>query len=312
MGNASIIIGIYGAIAVHPHVHGERVKFTPKFRLEFGSSPRTWGTLSVALPVNDPVRFIPTYMGNADIGRLNRPCGSVHPHVHGERAAYYCLSLRAFGSSPRTWGTLIWMALRNIQVRFIPTYMGNALRGRMLLRRGSVHPHVHGERRDEQMSELHTLGSSPRTWGTQLCISHVSYILRFIPTYMGNAVSGIHPPAAGAVHPHVHGERTDVSPQPHRFFGSSPRTWGTPVHVCPVDETGRFIPTYMGNASHSPVFRRRCSVHPHVHGERIEGGGSFRSRAGSSPRTWGTLIPFYSRKVESYFHLPGHRIRGAQ
>ena len=52
------------------------------------------------------MRFIPTYMGNAAVGRLSGCMDTVHPHVHGERE------------------TPIQQIVTD--TRFIPTYMGNA------------------------------------------------------------------------------------------------------------------------------------------------------------------------------------------
>jgi len=136
-------------------------------------------------------------------------------------------------------------------------------------------------------------GSSPRTWGTPSRKIRLLIAIRFIPTYMGNAAETPRRNAGEPVHPHVHGERCSVSDSSFRSCGSSPRTWGTHRRISTRRVSMRFIPTYMGNASEA--FKRDIvvQVHPHVHGERIDGSRLHRSHAGSSPRTWGTL----SRRV---------------
>jgi len=51
---------------VHPHVHGERLPAAVVREISAGSSPRTWGTRNTKAGWYPHVRFIPTYMGNAD------------------------------------------------------------------------------------------------------------------------------------------------------------------------------------------------------------------------------------------------------
>ena len=89
---------------------------------------------------------------------------------------------------------------------------------------------------------------------------------------MGNA--GIYRRAHGclAVHPHVHGERTYTVGRDGRVNGSSPRTWGTHLVGRFLLGRRRFIPTYMGNAYPGESLTGRLTVHPHVHGERSQGG----------------------------------------
>jgi len=66
-------------------------------------------------------------MGNAPVRRIPGSRITVHPHVHGERAVAIGIARRDDGSSPRTWGTLELLDGRVLYLRFIPTYMGNAL-----------------------------------------------------------------------------------------------------------------------------------------------------------------------------------------
>jgi len=189
MGNAGS--GGYTAVgrSVHPHVHGERAGRCSFCLHCVGSSPRTWGTLLRVEQGPGNHRFIPTYMGNAHLDAVSAPPIAVHPHVHGERVEGAHGRRRPFGSSPRTWGTQVQGVIEKAKDRFIPTYMGNARQSRRCGRPVSVHPHVHGERTTNPDIKTGVDGSSPRTWGTHRHDRERGPVCRFIPTYMGNAIS---------------------------------------------------------------------------------------------------------------------------
>ena len=92
-----------------------------------------------------------------------------------------------------------------------------------------------------------------------------------------------------AVHPHVCGERLPMRAVAGRTAGSSPRVWGTLRPFSGQSFFGRFIPTCVGNAYFCVSFFHYPPVHPHVCGERPCYRLQLCSRAGSSPRVWGTL-----------------------
>ena len=152
---------------------------------------------------------------------------AVHPHVHGEHPLLLRIAAPGAGSSPRTWGTPGGCGYRDVEGRFIPTYMGNTHRLVAVPNALAVHPHVHGEHQPSLLDSVTSFGSSPRTWGTHECVDGDKGFRRFIPTYMGNTSSPPPINRLAAVHPHVHGEhrlRLSIT----RFCaGSSPRTWGT-------------------------------------------------------------------------------------
>jgi len=202
-------------------------------------------------------RYVEGYSGDA-----------VHPHVHGERFPPLPTPQFPPGSSPRTWGT------PNQFLPFFSVYL--------------VHPHVHGERFQFEDLRGKSHGSSPRTWGTRTVPLADHEERRFIPTYMGNAISSRITVINPAVHPHVHGERPNTRRRRRVDLGSSPRTWGTPGRYRAGVKTRRFIPTYMGNADLSDIDPFLPSVHPHVHGERRISTNCQKCQTGSSPRTWGT------------------------
>ena len=232
MGNASARMHRVCSSTVHPHVHGERVKSERDTERFFGSSPRAWGTPNTPKSTSPGRRFIPTCMGNAFRWNLRSESPAVHPHVHGERAAFATCSGTPPGSSPRAWGTLNqneWVCPKG---RFIPTCMGNAPLLRPVPVLHPVHPHVHGERSRVFIARVNPSGSSPRAWGTLNQNEWVCPKGRFIPTCMGNAAVGVEWVPVEAVHPHVHGERINREMIVKWENGSSPRAWGT-----------RFLPT---------------------------------------------------------------------
>ena len=134
-------------VAVHPHMRGERfygcygricvLRFIPTcvgnafrhlgelLRL-YGSSPHAWGT-----PLEPPSharcpRFIPTCVGNASKTLSCPEARTVHPHMRGERSCATFSGSCGFGSSPHAWGTLVVPMMQRLDVRFIPTCVGNA------------------------------------------------------------------------------------------------------------------------------------------------------------------------------------------
>ena len=145
MGNTNQSHRIPTSPAVHPHVHGEHNEDTIEANPALGSSPRTWGTLQELDIGVGAARFIPTYMGNTRPMISNIATAPVHPHVHGEHERRTPGKQARFGSSPRTWGTLLSSMLQQRATRFIPTYMGNTDLGNTTYPSFSVHPHVHGE-----------------------------------------------------------------------------------------------------------------------------------------------------------------------
>ena len=75
------------------------------------------------------------------------------------------------------------------------------------------------------------------------------------------------------------------------MFGSSPRTWGTQDDVAGFLLGFRFIPTHLGNACRLRNGSGMKTVHPHARGERGRRDERQVIHLGSSPRTWGTLVP---------------------
>ena len=133
----------------------------------------------------------------------------------------------ANGSSPRLWGTHGYNNESGVQVRFIPTAVGNALIKYSFIFLSPVHPHGCGERRLLAILFHPRFGSSPRLWGTlhhpPIPVGH----RRFIPTAVGNAVAPLPWFPHAPVHPHGCGERSFSTYRRQFNDGSSPRLWGT-------------------------------------------------------------------------------------
>jgi len=98
-----------GLPSVHPHGRGERPNIQRRPAALSGSSPRAWGTGGAVVRL----RIVP----------------SVHPHGRGEREDSNDWVVAGYGSSPRAWGTAAYFSVPNLYWRFIPTGVGNGLRG---------------------------------------------------------------------------------------------------------------------------------------------------------------------------------------
>ena len=191
---------------VHPHVRGEYVPSATDQRSSSGSSPRAWGIHFVD-PLEHAIgRFIPTCVGNT--GRTGRPkyTGAVHPHVRGEYGTASTADGMVAGSSPRAWGIQTDALSSVAVVRFIPTCVGNTRTRDAQIETAAVHPHVRGEYKGQVGLHQFSCGSSPRAWGILAQRDHDLDAARFIPTCVGNTLSGPWPAPHRSVHPHVRGE----------------------------------------------------------------------------------------------------------
>jgi len=159
-------------LSVHPHVCGEHINSRCSFALNLGSSPRVWGTLSTQADDVVDSRFIPTCVGNIDVGYGKRLTPTVHPHVCGEHITKIFAHNVHIGSSPRVWGTFEYQSAASLRSRFIPTCVGNISGAVGGLTMDAVHPHVCGEHLLEFPDVMSVFGSSPRVWGTSSQASH--------------------------------------------------------------------------------------------------------------------------------------------
>ncbi len=172
------------------------------------------------------------------------------------------------GSSPHTRGTLLLLARRALNVRFIPAYAGNTNTVNFRLFHQSVHPRIRGEHIIFFHSLSTTAGSSPHTRGTLQRFNAPATRQRFIPAYAGNT----HLNEICATHD----------------FGSSPHTRGTLIFFTFLVVILRFIPAYAGNTQAEYFGWLGKPVHPRIRGEHMHRYSLTRCAAGSSPHTRGT------------------------
>ena len=166
VGNAHEWFPVLWMRSVHPHGCGERQEMIRAIHASGGSSPRLWGTPAGGGQPDRASRFIPTAVGNACTQNKRHKSQPVHPHGCGERPHNRIIVNGYAGSSPRLWGTRKRRRYSLVQVRFIPTAVGNAHSLLAQLACTAVHPHGCGERALEQAVLEGYDGSSPRLWGT--------------------------------------------------------------------------------------------------------------------------------------------------
>ena len=177
-----------------------------------------------------------------------------------------------------------------MNIRFIPTPVGNTARPWPGWRATPVHPHARGEHVACCVVTPSKTGSSPRPWGTLHHLHAVALGSRFIPTPVGNTQGRLRPGRLGPVHPHARGEHMRWPISARLKYGSSPRPWGTRWRRPPLHRPRRFIPTPVGNTTVGDRVFRICAVHPHARGEHQPGRLDQRIPRGSSPRPWGTHV----------------------
>ena len=110
----------------------------------------------------------------------------VHPRVCGEHGRPDKGEVGDAGSSPRVRGTLLGVAERQTELRFIPACAGNTKRGARIRRADA--------------------GSSPRVRGTLLREQAQKLPRRFIPACAGNTSPSAMCNYGPTVHPRVCGE----------------------------------------------------------------------------------------------------------
>ena len=91
VGNIPLCRAASSMAAVHPHVCGEHIGKSTISIINYGSSPRVWGTSTHQHSQLLSLRFIPTCVGNIKSPTSSISILSVHPHVCGE---HYLLSFQ--------------------------------------------------------------------------------------------------------------------------------------------------------------------------------------------------------------------------
>ena len=172
--------------AVHPHTSGEYEYDSFPARPPSGSSPHKWGILINATEFEALLRFIPTQVGNTTTSFSSRASSAVHPHTSGEYFFGLKYPNKVFGSSPHKWGIRYNDPKNRSCNRFIPTQVGNTTTSFSSRASSAVHPHTSGEYELMDKGLYDASGSSPHKWGILLCLHRITFIMRFIPTQVGN------------------------------------------------------------------------------------------------------------------------------
>ena len=188
VGNTMCQVAFISPTPVHPHACGEHIDPSATICLNYGSSPRMWGTQTQLETKTWRERFIPTHVGNTFYFPSSCSMASVHPHACGEHAFVDLEGQSFVGSSPRMWGTRPPAAGYGHNGRFIPTHVGNTRCESPAQVHRAVHPHACGEHVLVPMIPSTSNGSSPRMWGTHCLFNQIHIILRFIPTHVGNTL----------------------------------------------------------------------------------------------------------------------------
>jgi len=186
------------------------------------------------------------------------------------------------------WGTHHHCVAVCLDLRFIPTHVGNTNGWDIHCVFMAVHPHACGEH-GISCSLLSCInGSSPRMWGTRRDHARRPGHRRFIPTHVGNTASSPTPHRQQSVHPHACGEHNSRIAGIFSSSGSSPRMWGTRGSRWGNRLCSWFIPTHVGNTSQGCLCTEGHTVHPHACGEHASYITIPPPTRGSSPRMWGT------------------------
>ena len=127
VGNTDVRAIRQSLVPVHPHACGEYDASPATIDIRRGSSPRVWGIPARVMQSRFTGRFIPTRVGNTFMPSGPPVMKSVHPHACGEYWSSARNSATPAGSSPRVWG-IQWSDYSEfLNVRFIPTRVGNTL-----------------------------------------------------------------------------------------------------------------------------------------------------------------------------------------
>ena len=206
VGNTSRPSTIPTSSTVHPHMRGEYLRYSSAQVSKIGSSPRAWGIHLPSFMQYREGRFIPTCVGNTNLGATHDEPPTVHPHMRGEYCTARRKRSRSLGSSPHAWGIRSPRPMHHGSWRFIPTCVGNTPAAMRWPWSSAVHPHMRGEYDWSALWRDVLHGSSPRAWGILSVESSQQGATRFIPTCVGNTSCSGGRQSWRPVHPHVRGE----------------------------------------------------------------------------------------------------------
>ncbi len=214
----------------------------------------------------------------------------VHPHRRGDGIAFKCARASVIGSPPQAWGRHPFKLVALAMKRFTPTGVGTAGNDLRCPRKATVHPHRRGDGRIHGRCVTDTRGSPPQAWGRPPSQDTTSRALRFTPTGVGTASSGVISSTSFAVHPHRRGDGPYHETDSAVRAGSPPQAWGRHARHNARSSVSRFTPTGVGTATCSTCAATTRTVHPHRRGDGRSTSSTLGLATGSPPQAWGRQL----------------------
>ena len=155
-----------------------------------GSPPHARGQSKANSVSRKSFRFTPTCAGTMLSSIFIACFVAVHPHMRGDNHKSFCGFCGNNGSPPHARGQCNYSLTGNATNRFTPTCAGTIAVGGFSGYANAVHPHMRGDNKGSDLSEL------PR--------------VRFTPTCAGTIVSQCFTASASSVHPHMRGDNFSI------------------------------------------------------------------------------------------------------
>ena len=174
-----------------------------------------------------------------------------------------------------------------IAIGITPTCVGKSI-GTCLAGEGvRDHPHLRGEKTNEEKPAASGIGSPPLAWGKVSRLAKTTDQQGITPTCVGKRHIAYHNRHTEKDHPHLRGEKTVTVTIKRRKWGSPPLAWGKGVMRLSRALRGRITPTCVGKSN-----RRNGKFiiewdHPHLRGEKRSLAAEDRLKLGSPPLAWG-------------------------
>ncbi len=234
-----------------------------------GRSPRMRGRPPRCWTAARAPGSIPAYAGEAPGQQYPHPSEKVDPRVCGGGDAGYNTSMVYAGRSPRMRGRRISPSPRNLFVRSIPAYAGEAHFYASFSATCRVDPRVCGGGHQVSILFMVCAGRSPRMRGRHRHSNSCRSKCGSIPAYAGEAPTYQPPQITSQVDPRVCGGGIDDLEQGMRERGRSPRMRGRQIQRHHGLKSLRSIPAYAGEAG-----LRGGSACPRTVDPRVCGGGT--------------------------------------
>ena len=169
-----------------------------------------------------------------------------HPRARGENYGEKSLVRRISGTSPRTRGKRMIVAVVFLWGRNIPAHAGKTPGCQTSDSASWEHPRARGENHGRPGRYLSIRGTSPRTRGKPTGASQHPPGTGNIPAHAGKTVPHATTAASRREHPRARGENNDALSSVKGTAGTSPRTRGKPCYNGLVLTPNRNIPAHAG------------------------------------------------------------------